>query len=161
MRFHPVRLVILAAAVAAIWATYQEWIWIGGLGGLNGAHLGVWTGGHSWLTAAGIQDGYATMAIAVSTVPFAVFGKRAERLHRGASVYVLLAGIGLATFVALETARMLHTREIAPDKWWAQGTDLGTGVFVLGACALALIAAGFFPPRPRPLRPYVEPEYRL
>lgn len=101
------------------------------------------------------------MAITVSTVPFAVFGKRAERLHRGASVYVLLAGIGLATFLALETARMLHTQEIALEQM--ARTRHGPRHRRIRAWRLRARAdrCRILPPNPRPLRPYVEPEYRL
>jgi hypothetical protein len=36
MRFHPVRGVVIMAAAVAIWATYQVWIWIAGVGGVKG-----------------------------------------------------------------------------------------------------------------------------
>jgi hypothetical protein len=161
MRFHPVRGVVIVAAAVAILATYQVWIWIAGVGGVKGWNLGLWTYGNSWLTEVGIQDGYATLAIAASTMPLALLGKLRNRLHWGSRIYVLLAGLALATFVALEVVRMLRTRAAAHVAWQAEGTTVGFGLEALAVAALALIAAGLFPSMPRSRPPYVEPEYRL
>lgn len=160
MRLHPVRLVIIVAIVAAIAATYLPWIWIGGIGGLKGWNLGIWKEGNSWLTELGLQDGYATLAIAVSVVPLAVLGDRAARLCRPCRAYVLLAALALATVVVVEVRRLhqLHTDNLAHNYPWAVGDEIGGGLYVLAAAAFAFAAGAAFP---SPLKPYVDPAYRL
>lgn len=158
MRIHPVRVVIVLAACAAICATYLPWVWIGGIGGVKGWNLGFWTGGNSWLTAAGIQDGYATLVIAASVAPFVVFGDRAERLARATRVYITLASAALFGFAVLEIVREQRMNSECGDHPWCADNDVGNGVALLGFAALAMFGAALFPSAPRP---YVEPEYRL
>jgi hypothetical protein len=160
MRFHPVRLVIIVAIVAAVAATYLPWLWIGGIGGLKGWNLGIWTEGNSWLTGLGLQDGCATLAIAVSVAPFVVLGDRAARLCRPCRVYVLLAALALTTVIVVEVRRLdqLHTENVAHNYPWAAGDGLGSGLYVLAAAAFVFAAGAAFR---SPLKPYVDPAYRL
>jgi hypothetical protein len=160
MRIHPVRVTILVAIAAAIYATYMPWLWIGGLFGVRGRNLAVWTGASSWLTEAGLQDGYATLVIAASVAPFVILGDRSVRLSLACRVYVLLAAFALGAFVALEITRLAHAHaeNLARGYPWASDDAVGSGLYVLALAAFAMAASAAFPSPPRP---YVDPAYRL
>lgn len=130
MRIHPIRVVILVAIATAIYATYMPWLWVGGLFGVRGRNLGVWTGASSWLTEAGLQDGYATLVIAASVAPFVLLGDHTARLIRACRVYALLAAFALSAFVALEIARLAqaHAENLAHGYPWASDDAVGSGL---------------------------------
>ena|ERR1044071_8256888 len=160
MRLHSVRLLILLAVIAAIIATYLPWVWIGGIGGLNGWNLGIWTEGNSWLTELGLQDGHATVAIAASVAPFIIFGDRSTRLNRPCRVYLVLAAFALAALISIEVTRLaqLHVDNLAHRYPWATGDKVGGGLYVLAAATFAFVGGAAFPSPPKP---YVDPAYRL